>query len=379
MEDDISIDYDHAENRSSAARRAYPQALPKGAETYLCKQCQHFCLQPDDFYGSRDWLEVHNANEYFDLGTTESTIARSERCSLCRLVVHCLDLHNPKTPLQNKDGSYTTLRLKWYGGTERWNRLLDVLETPNYLRPAMYTFGGDEENYKNAPGSTCRLIPCGDDMMALGAHSATFYGRLPAPTKEYVKLIKRWLEQCSEMHGSECNYSMQPEPRLPDREIMVIDVQRGCLVNIPFSQRYFAISYVWGREATFQTLKSNVNRLRQPGGISNIQQKLPRTITDAMELLLSLGESYLWCDRLCIIQDDAKTKHSLISRMDEVYGSAYAVIFARSGDHADVGIFGQHPWHKDERLFDEMRLVAVPDYGIDHAYGMAPIEDRAWT
>ncbi|SPO01350.1 uncharacterized protein DNG_04026 [Cephalotrichum gorgonifer] len=380
MEDDISIDYDHPENRSSAARRAYPQPLPRGTEKYLCEQCQTFCLQPADFYGSRDWIAVNNANEYFDLGTTEATIARSERCSLCRLVVHCLDLRSAKTPIRNKDGSYTTLRLKWYGSSPRWNRVLDVDESPNFLRPAMYSFGGDEESYDNSPSSKCRLVPCGEDMTALGARSATFYGRLPAPTQEYLELIKRWLDRCSEMHGSECSHSMQPKPGLAKREtIMVIDVKRGCLVDIPFSNRYFAISYVWGREATFETLRGNVGGLRRPGGISEIRGKLPRTITDAMDLLLAIGESYLWCDRLCIVQDDARTKHSLISRMDEVYGSAYAVIIARSGANADAGLFGQHPWHKEERLCDEMRLVAVPDYGVDRAYGMAPIEDRAWT
>lgn len=65
--------------------------------------------------------------------------------------------------------------------------------------------------------------------------------------------------------------------------------------------------------------------------------------------------------------------------MDGVFGMAHACIIARSGSHADAGLFGQHEWHREEKVLPNMRLVSVLDYLHDHALGDAPIEDRGWT
>ena len=241
----------------------------------------------------------------------------------------------------------------------------------------------DEATYYMEPygnSMRCLLVPCGDDLLTMGARSTFLKGQTPATIESPYDSIKRWVTRCSAEHEG-CNqhnmWTQDSDNGL--NTILVVDVKRGCLVNIPAAHRYFALSYVWGKEARFQTLKSNEADLRKPGGLNAIQHSLPKTIRDAMEVMLAINEAYLWCDCLCIVQDDERSKHELISHMDQIYGSAHVVIVARSGAHADVGLFGQHPWHTVERIADDMRFVAVPEYNMSTFTRVAPLEDRAWT
>jgi hypothetical protein len=346
-------------------------------ECSLCERCQSFQLEPRDFVGNPDWLDIHNSNEYLDLGFAKDVLDRAVSCSLCRLVVLCLDLSNPKCPIENEDGSFTTCCLYWKGGSSRWNRVLGMEETPILLNPKMRDVG--EEHEKNYPLSRCFLTPMAEDMQALGAESLTYYARAPAQTQESLELIKTWLRGCLQFHGRTCDHSVTATstPRL--RTFSVIDVEEGRLVEIRPSQRYFTLSYVWGAQPFFETKKDNVESLREVGGLNRIRCNLPKTVTDAMDLLLGIGETYLWVDRLCIVQDDAKTKHSLIANMDEVFGLSFATIIARSGENADAGLFGTHPWHKAEKVMGDVRLVSVVDFSHDQNLGMAPIQERAWT
>ncbi|KAK3400756.1 heterokaryon incompatibility protein-domain-containing protein, partial [Sordaria brevicollis] len=201
------------------------------------------------------------------------------------------------------------------------------------------------------------------------------------PREHRVAMIQRWLSRCERDHGQKCGHYFS-ETNFGDK-LLVVDVQRGCLAEITpcLSKRYFALSYVWGRQATFQTLKQNVERLRQPGSISYSSDMLPRTIRDAIQLLIALNERYLWCDRLCIIQDDSESKHSSISRMNVIFGGAYAVIMARSGSDAEAGLLSPghgHPWHRVCRLSDSMRFVTVPSSRAEEGAGLAPLEGHGF-
>lgn len=58
------------------------------------------------------------------------------------------------------------------------------------------------------------------------------------------------------------------------------------------------LSYVWAQMPVAQLQKINFEMLTREGRLHKIRQVLPRTITDAIELLRSLGIC------LCLIQDD---------------------------------------------------------------------------
>jgi hypothetical protein len=70
-------------------------------------------------------------------------------------------------------------------------------------------------------------------------------------------------------------------------------------------------------------------------------------------LTKSLGAKYLWVDRLCIVQDDEKSKAQCIGAMSSIYASAYMAIVASGGADADHGLRGvgggSHP-RKDEQF-----------------------------
>jgi len=340
-----------------------------GMHKYLCERCQSFRLRAKDFIEGREDLV---------LGTRDEILARTRYCSLCRLVAHCLNLHEGWIS-RKPDKTYglvwdyhplSATRNYDHTGSDEDSEYCD--EATSYMVPYGDPFDSDPMR--------CLLVPCGGDFLTMGARSTFLTAQTPATIESPYDSIKRWVTRCSAEHH-ECNqqnlWTQDSHDSL--NTILVVDIKRGCLVDIPTAHRYFALSYVWGKEARFQTLKSNEADLRKPGALKAMQHLLPKTIKDAIEVLLAINEPYLWCDRLCIVQDDAGSKHELISHMDQIYGSAHVVMVARSGEHADIGLFGRHPWHKVERIADEMRFVAVPEYNSSTFTRVAPLEDRAWT
>lgn len=105
--------------------------------------------------------------------------------------------------------------------------------------------------------------------------------------------------------------------------------------------RFVALSYMWqqgGDESLVQLESSNVEELQRSCGMANIA--LPNIISDAISLCKNLGETYLWVDRFCIIQDDAESKHNQIHGMDRIYRSATFTIVAALDKRDGQGIPG---------------------------------------
>jgi len=82
---------------------------------------------------------------------------------------------------------------------------------------------------------------------------------------------------------------------------------------------------------------------------SELPTTLPATIEDAIAVTREIGESYLWVDQLCILQDDASDKHNLITQMDRIYAHSVLTIVAADGDNADAGLAGLGTQRRIER------------------------------
>ena len=93
---------------------------------------------------------------------------------------------------------------------------------------------------------------------------------------------------------------------------------------------YFALSYVLGHVETSKTEHSTLAKLQQTGSLLGPRSvdDLPLTVKDAMFLTGFLGRRYLWCDRLCIVQDDKASKTSQLQQMAEIYARVYCTIIA---------------------------------------------------
>jgi hypothetical protein len=158
-----------------------------------------------------------------------------------------------------------------------------------------------------------------------------------------VDQIRRWLRHCDEQHAGNCHKLAAWKTISPPEKLLLIDVCWGCLVEMPGTIRYCALSYIWGElPDSLETHHENIEFLKQKGSITakDNSSLLPETIRDAIRLVQSLGQRYLWVDRLCIIQNDDENKHLNIMRMDAIYSNSYLTIVAAAGLNANHGLPG---------------------------------------
>jgi len=81
--------------------------------------------------------------------------------------------------------------------------------------------------------------------------------------------------------------------------------------------------------------------LRKYGALYKDDIKMPATIRDAMFLLKSLGERFLWVDSLSVLQDQDKHEmNATLKAMARIYASAEFTIVASYGTNADYGLRG---------------------------------------
>lgn len=94
---------------------------------------------------------------------------------------------------------------------------------------------------------------------------------------------------------------------------------------------------MWSAQANNSTLRD----LQKPGGLK--AEAVPATIADAIGVVRSLKERFLWVDCLCIIQYDDVDKQYFIPKMDTVYQNALVTIIGLSGENSDAGLAGVRP------------------------------------
>lgn len=119
-----------------------------------------------------------------------------------------------------------------------------------------------------------------------------------------------------------------------------------------------------------------------PNGLKELRQNIPQTITDAMDMVLMIGERYLWVDSLCLIQDDENDMIPGIRTMDVIYEAVLLTIIAGSESDASSGLLGVHPESRHStQIIETIKpglkmtvLHELDDYMKHSRYG-----SRAWT
>jgi Heterokaryon incompatibility protein (HET) len=171
-------------------------------------------------------------------------------------------------------------------------------------------------------------------------HIPDFLKRQPDPDWMDIEMMGHWLQKCDAEHGAQCRRPFGMEPSQIGSTSLLIDVRNKCLVDANASSRYACLSYVWGGAKTLKTGKENLGSLKQVNSLEVRRDEIPRTIRDTINLVDQLGIPYLWVDSLCIIQDDAESKHDQIHAMAGIYAGAYVTIIAANGWDADHGLRG---------------------------------------
>ncbi|KAA8909376.1 heterokaryon incompatibility protein-domain-containing protein [Sphaerosporella brunnea] len=362
-------------------RKAIPPLRPipsyaLSGERVLCDVCEaleitraKFVIQPGD-----DDAEFAAIRE---LGFLDEIINKP-KCPLCRLVLAACGGHR----LQAAAPSGVRVKVQLFWG-------LDGLTTASSEVPQVRCLG-IVTHIERAEGSATLGMLTNDR-----AHIVLMGNDAPGPLKLFLgrplqqeqidfRLVKRWIQMCETWHGSECEEPVVPLRHDPTEMawFRLIDVCRQCLVRAPKKCKYLALSYVWGRVDSLNTVKKNVQAFEKRGGLARVRDRIPKTIADAMELTQRLGMRYLWVDSLCIVQDDLDTKTEAIAAMDLVYGGAFLTVVAATGDNANAGLPGVGPNSRGvqqviEEVAAELRLSAPPHWS--DTLDRSVYDSRAWT
>lgn len=148
---------------------------------------------------------------------------------------------------------------------------------------------------------------------------------------------------------------------------------------------FVTLSYMWkqiGAGDLIQLELNNLLLLQTPGALLNIP--LPPIISDSIWLCRQLGQQYLWLDRLCIIQDDAHSKHEQISCMDRIYSAASFCIAAALNDRSGSGLPGCPGRPRQESIWAPPRRLKVDgrgilDSGVERLVNSSQWNRRGWT
>jgi hypothetical protein len=193
------------------------------------------------------------------------------------------------------------------------------------------------------------------------------------------EFIKNWVRGCHKEHlncdsGIATRFSQE-------LEIIVIDVIQQRLVKVKSSCRYLALSYVRGGVTMLETQKDNLTELMAENSLATHREHLSRTLLDGMELTRQVGENYLWCDVLSIVQDDKLHKHSMLAAMDIIYSQAYFTIAALDGPTSNWGLPGVSRIFETELVVGnttEASFIAQPPI-LSRVLPSTIYETRGWT
>lgn len=165
----------------------------------------------------------------------------------------------------------------------------------------------------------------------------------------------------------------------PTKHFYMIYVLAECIVVPQEPCRYVALSHVWGGTKQHMLTEDNLEDLRKKGGIR--ENQVSQTIRDAMIFTRNLGERYLWCDALCIVQDSKAIRQQTLQDMGVIYGQSLITIVAGSCNNADENLPGvsteRHWMQWFQRISPSLTVSAHFDFK-DHLED-AKYSRRAWT
>jgi len=156
----------------------------------------------------------------------------------------------------------------------------------------------------------------------------------PVDTSVLVSL----LTNCDDGHRCMLPISVHNAQKLSN--LRAINVYEMRITSIAPSERYVALSYVWGNISIPFLLQAKKDELMKPRGLEGIYAKIPLTIRDAIEFVRRMGLEYLWVDALCLVQDDPEDMAMGIEAMGLLYEHSFFTIVAAQGCDADAGLAG---------------------------------------
>ncbi|KAK3344718.1 heterokaryon incompatibility protein-domain-containing protein [Neurospora tetraspora] len=155
-------------------------------------------------------------------------------------------------------------------------------------------------------------------------------------------LLRAWCERCDNHHETCASGTTKTgDKQSAGPVVRCIDCHTREVVEINTSDRYLALSYVWGAQsAPVSADDIGTTQTLSPKSVRLLPNAIPKLIEDAMIVVNRLGERYLWVDQYCIDQNNADEKHAQIENMAFIYEGAYATIVAFSASNSASGLRG---------------------------------------
>lgn len=360
--------------------------LPLETEDGLCSVCQRLgfdwsweCPNCDNVPSSGLEMGGHT-----HIGTVRRLLGKPS-CPGCRLILSSLEIPRPSSPsLMEQEIQVSAVFLGSHGiYSETYEENYELPEVTGLLdEPSVWvaclevTLKGPRASPDSTQGG--RIVRNGpwyaEENNQL--ENLDMRGRTVSPIID-VGIIKDWMRVCEQGH-SRCKLLAPLSSR--GSKFRLIDVQEQRIIDSTLSERYIALSYVWGPGTLAVLTKNTLSQYLLKGGLQAIQ--LPQTIADCMQLVESLGERYLWVDSLCIIQDDDDDKLEQLRTMDTVYRSATLVVVAAAGNDAHAGLCGvghlkRREWQRRETLRGLAYITAQPP--LREALKETTWSSRGWT
>ncbi|KAI0100061.1 heterokaryon incompatibility protein-domain-containing protein [Nemania sp. FL0031] len=202
--------------------------------------------------------------------------------------------------------------------------------------------------------------------------------------------IRGWIDMCKIKHVGRCkravgtaHYGQVVQDAYPELDVLrFIDVREQCVVETNIVYPYVALSYIWGLSSNLRLTTANRADLTQTNALQRYRYAIPCTIYDAIILTQRIGERYLWCDALCLLQNDPDDINRGVKTMDLIYERAELTIVAACGHDADAGLPGVREGTRLEPKFSEEIIPGVELGGyvtLDDRMRRSVYSSRAWT
>ena len=327
------------------------------------------------------------------LGTVDTLHKRSSQCSFCRLVIQAVcnrrifSKLSPERLVAKSQKPLAPIECWLYSYCFADNNPDDI-RSPKAFRISIATQMKGE--------GPCTLEEQVGDIQLLATDarkaglSELFHGRFVS-MKIDIELCRSWVGYCEQEHGELCEEldaeTGSTTAKTP-QDLILIDVKRMCLRYAEHPVRYVALSYCWPKSQVFRLTQSILSEMLGADSIKRRMVELPLRIQDAIHITMDLGETYLWVDAVCIIQDVEESKKFQILQMDRIYGAAFLTIVLATSVRAVDDIetydsfyrYNENPQGRKQivETVQNVRL-AVPFDTVANVVQHSRWDTRAWT
>ena len=327
------------------------------------------------------------------LGTVDTLHKRRSQCSFCRLVIQAVC--NLRIDSTLSPERLVAISQKTLAPIECWLYSYCFADSnPGDIRSPK-AFRIRIATQMKGEGPCTREEQAGDiQLLATDAKKADlselFHGR-SVSMKVDIELCRSWVDYCERGHGELCeepNAETGSTTAKTPQDLILIDVNRMCLCYAEHPVRYVALSYCWPKSQVFRLTQSILSEMLGADSIKRRMVELPLRIQDAIHITMDLGETYLWVDAVCIIQDVEESKKFQILQMDRIYGAAFLTIVLATSVRAvdDIETYDSFYRYREnpegrKQIVETVQNVrlAVPFDTVSLATRTSRWDTRAWT